>query len=55
MLDRTKPYVEKMHYTDAELAGHIHKLEVKLQILCWIGFSLFAVRILDKPYHYGVK
>jgi len=31
MLDHTKLYVEKMHYIDAELAGHVHKLDVKLQ------------------------
>jgi len=55
MLDHTKPYIEKMHYVDAELAGHVHKLEVKLQSLCWSGFSLFPVRILAKPYHFGVN
>jgi len=25
MLDHTKPYVEKIHSGDAELAGHAHK------------------------------
>jgi len=50
MLDHTKPYIEKMHYIDAELAGHPHKLDVKLQTLGGIGFSLFAVRILAKPH-----
>jgi len=24
MLDHTKPYVEKIHYIDAELAGHVY-------------------------------
>jgi len=51
MLDHIKPYNEKIHYTDAALAGHVHKLNMKLQSLCGIGFSLFAVRILAKPYH----
>jgi len=55
MLDHTKPYVEKMHYIDAELAGHVHKLDVKLQSLCGSGFSLFPVRVLAKPYHFGVN
>ena len=55
MLDHTKPYVEKMHYIDAELAGHVHKLDVKLQSLCGRGFSLFAVRVLAKPYHFEVN
>jgi len=25
MLDHTKPYIEKIHDIDAELAGHTHK------------------------------
>jgi len=50
-LDHTKPYVEKIHYIDAELAGHVHKFDVKLQSLCESGLSLFAVRVLAKPYH----
>jgi len=45
----------KIYYIDAELAGHLHKLDVKLQSLCGSGFSLFAVRILAKPYHFGVN
>jgi len=40
---------------DAELARHADKLDVKLQSLCGNGFSLFAVRILAKPYHFGVN
>ena len=40
---------------DAELAGHAHKLDVKLQSLCGNVFSSFAVRILAKPYHFGVN
>jgi len=51
MLDNAKPCIEKIHYIDAELAGHVHKLDVKLQILCGSSFSLFAVRIVAKPYH----
>jgi len=55
MLDHTKPYVEKIHYIDVELAGHVHKLDVKLQSLCGSGFSLFAVRIFANSYHFGVN
>ena len=42
MLDHTKPFVEKIHwaYIDVELAGHVHKLDVKLQSLCGSDFSL---------------
>jgi len=55
MLDHTKPYVEKIHYIDAELAGHVHKLDVKRQSLCESVFSLSAVGMLAKPYHFGVN
>jgi len=55
MLDHTKPYIEKIHYIDAEPAGHVRKLDVKLQSLCRSGFSQFAVRILAKPYQFGVN
>jgi len=48
-------YIEKIHSIDAELAGHAHKLYVKLESLCWSGFSLFAVRMLAKPYHLRVN
>jgi len=34
---------------DTELAGPVHKLDVKLQSLCGIDFSLFAVCMLAKP------
>jgi len=47
MLDHAR-YIEKIHYIDAELAGHVHKLDGKLQNLCGSSFSLFAVRILAK-------
>ena len=40
---------------DAELARHADKLAMKLQSLCGNGFSLFAVRILAKLYHFGVN
>jgi len=43
------------NYIDVELAGHVHKLDVKLQSLCGSGFSLFAVCMLAKPYHFGVN
>jgi len=46
----TKPYIEKLHWIDAKLAGHVHKLDVELQNLCGSDFSLFVVRILAKPY-----
>jgi len=29
MLDHTKPYVEKIHYIDAELAGHVSYLSLQ--------------------------
>jgi len=54
-LDHTKSYVEKIHSIDAELAGHAHKVDMKLQSLCGNGFSPFAVRMLAKPYHLGVN
>jgi len=54
MLDHTNPNVEKIHYIDAELTGRVLKLDVKLQSLCGSGFSLFVVRMLAKPYHFGV-
>jgi len=51
MLVHTKLNSEKKNYIDAELPGHANKLGVKLQSLCGSGFSLFAVRVLAKPYH----
>jgi len=48
MLSHARPYIEKIHYIDAELAEHVHKLDVKLQNLCGSSFSLFVVRILAK-------
>jgi len=41
ILDHTKAYVEKIHSIDAELAGHAHKLDMKLQFV-WEWF--FPVR-----------
>jgi len=55
MLDHTKPYIERIHYMDAELAWHVHKLDMKLQSLCGSGFSLFAACILAKLCHFGVN
>jgi len=49
MLDHAKPCIEKIRYIDAELAGHVYKLEVKLQSFCGNSFSLFAVRIFAVP------
>ena len=55
MLDHTKPYVEKMHwYIDAELAGHIHKLGVKLQSV-GVAFLCLLCAFLPKPCHFGVN
>ena len=51
MLDHTKRYVEKIHYVDAELAGNVHKLDVKLQFV----WEWLAVRILAKIYHLEVN
>ena len=44
-----------MHSIDAELAGHTHKFNIKLQSLCGNGFSRFAVCMLAKPYYLGVN
>ena len=55
MLDHTTSYIEKIHHFDVELAGHVHKLDVKLRSLYGSGFSLFSLRILAKPYHFGVN
>jgi len=55
MLDHTNPNVEKIHYIDADLTGHVLKLDVKLQSLCGSSFSLFVVRMFAKPYHFGVN
>jgi len=33
ILDHSKPHDEKIQYIDAELAGHVYKLDVKLQSL----------------------
>jgi len=38
-----------------QLAGHAHKLDVKMQSFCGNVFSLFAVRMIAKPYHLGVN
>ena len=54
-MNHAKSYIEKIHSIDAELAGHAHKLDVKLLRLCGSGFSRFAVRMLAKPYHLGVN
>jgi len=52
MLEYTKPYVEKIHCIDDVLAGHAHKLDMKL---LGSGFSLFAVCMPAKHYHFGVN
>jgi len=34
MMDHAKPYVEKIHYIDAELAGHVGYINVTWN--CWV-------------------
>jgi len=48
-------HLKNLHYIDAEQAGHVHKLDVKMQSMSVSGSSLFAVRMLAKPYHFGVN
>jgi len=43
MLKHSKSYVAKIQSIDAKLAGHVRKLDVKLQSFCGSGFSSFAV------------
>jgi len=50
MLDHNRPYVEKMHYIHAELAGHVHKLDVKLQFVWeWLFFLCSALSFQALP------
>jgi len=44
-----------MHYIDAELAGHVHNLDVKLQSVFKSDFSRFVVCMLGIPYRFGVN
>jgi len=44
MLDHTKPSLEKIHYIDAELSGHVHRLDVKLQFVWEWLFSVCCAR-----------
>jgi len=44
MLDHTKPHVDKMNYIDAELAEHVHILDVKLQFVWEWLFSVCCAR-----------
>jgi len=44
MVGHTESYVEKIHSADAELAGHAHLLDVKLQRLCASVFFLCLLR-----------
>jgi len=44
-----------LYTVDAELAGHVHKVDVKLQSLCGSGFSLYGVRIRAKFYCFEVN
>jgi len=41
MFDHARSYIEKIHYIDAELAGHVHKLDVKLQN--FVGVALLCL------------
>ena len=51
ILEHTESCIEKIQSIDAELVEHALKLDVKLQSLCGSGFSLFALRMLAKPYY----
>jgi len=45
MLDHTKPYVEKMHYIDAELTGHVHiNLTWNCRVCAGVDFSVCCAR-----------
>jgi len=46
-----------MHSIDAEIAGHAHVLDMKLQSLCGMVFLclLCALRMFAKSYHLGVN
>jgi len=55
ILNHTKSHIEKIHSINGELARHPHELDIKQQSWCGGGFYLFAVRMLAKPYHIGVK
>jgi len=39
-LDQRESYIENKYTIDAELAGHTHTLDVKLQSLGGTGFSV---------------
>jgi len=48
ILDHTKSCIDKIHSTDAELAGHAHKLDKTAEFV-WEWFML-VVCMLAKPY-----
>jgi len=41
ILDHTKSYIQKTHSIDSEVAGHAHKLDMKLQEFVWEWFFSF--------------
>jgi len=43
------------HVRSSSQLQEADKLDMNLQSLCGNGVSLFAVRILAKPYHFGVS
>ena len=45
MLDHTKPYVEKIHYIDAELVGHAGHINLTWDGKVCVGVALSAVYI----------
>ena len=57
MLEHTKPYVENMHYIDAELAGHVGYMNLMSngRVCVRVGFSLFSLCVLAQPYQFGVE
>jgi len=46
MLDHTKRYIEKIHCIDVEPAGHVHKLDLKLQSFVEVAFLCLLWAIL---------
>jgi len=43
MLDHSKPYVEKIHYIDLELAGHVGYINVKWNGKVCVGVAFFCL------------
>jgi len=48
MLDHSKPYVEKIHYIDAEIAGHVGYIN-----LAWNGRVCVGVSVVRRKFSWG--